>query len=209
MHFGTHHFCGASTASGKISLQFSTPLNPLAHEHGDLSFRFMWRTLSYKERVVIRDSVKHPEGIDSTLAVKLPALGGRTWKDNDAGRGKGGNRKELIYILRGLFEAAANAGVGYTFADVELFISCRARVRARNSSMLKGATETTVGGVSPGFRDLPIYCDSVDVPENFFSRYEIRDTREKQFFSKNLKDSLVEIELSQLVRSEKAKNYNW
>jgi len=56
-----------------------------------------------------------------------------------------GDGLEPIYILQGLFEAAANAGVVYTFADVKFLISRRVRVQARSSSKLK---PTTIGGTA-------------------------------------------------------------
>jgi len=65
---------------GRISLLVF--LNPLAHK--DLSFRFTWRTLSYKERVVIRDTVNTPTALILHPRGETPASGGRTWKDNDA-----------------------------------------------------------------------------------------------------------------------------
>lgn len=73
----------------------------------------------------------------------------------------------------------ANAGVGYAFADVALHFTSH----ARSSAKLLEAERSHRDDCRRGFRDLPMYCDSVDVPENFFS--QIQDTREKQFFSKN------------------------
>lgn len=106
--------------------------------------------------------------------------------------GREGDGKEPIYILRGLFEAAANAGIVYTFADVELFISRRARTFVCEARILEA--ERSQRRLSTGFFSgfLPTYYDSVgDVPENFFS--QIRDTHEKQFFL-TTDYSLVEIQ---------------
>lgn len=69
--------------------------------------------------------------------------------------------------------------VGYVFADVALHLTSRARSSAKLLEAERNHRDDC-----RGFRDLPMYCDSVDVvPENFFS--PIQDTREKQFFSKN------------------------
>lgn len=160
MHVEILRFCG--TSSGEYLFESLNPLTNTRIYHSD-SRGGPCRTRKELLSVIawaIRRHWFYSSG-------EMLAPDGRTWKDNDTP--ERGDGKDPIYILQGLFEAA-NAGIVYTFVNVELFISCCTRVRARSSSKNRDDCRAR-------FPDLPIYYDSVrDIPEIFF---QIRDTREK------------------------------
>lgn len=147
MYFRTHSFYGASITSSGISVRFSSPLNPLGstHEHGDLSFRFTWPCRTRKESLSVTAW---------TLRRPPSQWNRRFWVVEHeritmrAERGKGGTERSRSTSCedcsRRLQRRMLVSGM---HLPTWLFISHRARVRAQSFLRLKGATETTVGGV--------------------------------------------------------------